>query len=82
MLTKGLSVRETEALVRKVSQPPAAAKAAPDKDVHTRAAEERLHFVLGTRVRIVRKGDGGRIEIDFGSEDELQRLFEALTGDK
>jgi ParB family chromosome partitioning protein len=81
-LTKGLSVRETEALVRKVSQPPATVKAAPDKDVHTRAAEERLHFVLGTRVRIVRKGKGGRIEVDFGSEEELQRLFEALTGDK
>ena len=81
-LTKGLSVRETEALVRKVSQPPAAVKAAPDKDVHTRAAEERLHFALGTRVRIVRKGAGGRIEIDFVSEDELQRIFEALTGDK
>ena len=53
---EGLSVRETEALVRKVSQPPAAVKAEPDKDVHTRAAEERLRFVLGTRVRIVRKG--------------------------
>ena len=49
----------------------AAAKAAPDKDVHTRAAEERLRFALGTRVRIVRKRKGGRIEIDFASEDEL-----------
>ena len=81
VLTKGLSVRETEALVRKAMQP-AAAKAAARKDVHTRAAEERLRFALGTRVRIVRKGKGGRIEIDFGSEDELQRLFEQLTGDK
>ena len=34
---------------------------------------------LGTRVRIVRKGKGGRIEIDYGSEDELQRLYEQLT---
>jgi ParB family chromosome partitioning protein len=82
VLAKGLSVRETEALVRKAMQPPAAVKAEPDKDVHTRAAEERLHFVLGARVRIVRKREGGRIEVDFGSEDELQRLFEALTGDK
>jgi ParB family transcriptional regulator, chromosome partitioning protein len=81
VLTKSLSVRETEALIRKVMQP-AVAKAEPDKDVHTRAAEERLHFVLGARVRIVRKRDKGRIEIDFGSEEELQRLFEMLTGDK
>ena len=47
--------------------------------MHTRAAEERLRFALGTRVRIVRKGKGGRIEIDFGDEDELQRLYEQLT---
>ena len=64
-----------------MTQPPAA-KAEPDKDVHTRAAEERLRFALGTRVRIVRKRNGGRIEIDFASEEELQRLFEMLTEDK
>jgi ParB family transcriptional regulator, chromosome partitioning protein len=81
IITKSLSVRETEALVKKATQP-VVAKPEPDKDVHTRAAEERLHFVLGARVRIIRKRDGGRIEIDFGSEDELQRLFEVLTGHK
>ena len=48
-------------------------------DVHTRAAEERLRLLLGTRVRIVRTGRGGRIEIDFGSEDELIRIYEQLT---
>ena len=47
--------------------------------MHTRAAEEKLRFALGTRVRIMRKRKGGRIEIDFGSEDELQRLYEQLT---
>ena len=76
VVAKSLSVRETEALVKKAPQPAAAEKAAPTKDVHTRAAEERLRFALGTRVRIVRKGKGGRIEIDFASEDELQRLYE------
>jgi hypothetical protein len=54
-------------------------KSEPEKDIHTRAAEERLRFALGTRARIVRKGKGGRIEIDFASEDELQRVFEYLT---
>jgi len=48
-------------------------------DVHVRAAEDRLKLALGTRVRIVRKGKGGRIEIDFGNENELIRIFEALT---
>ncbi len=78
VVAKSLSVRETEALVKKAIEP-RPAKAAPEKDVHTRAAEERLRFVLGTRVRIARARKGGRIEIDFGSEDELQRIFELLA---
>jgi ParB family chromosome partitioning protein len=78
IVAKNLSVRETEALVKKSTQP-ASAKEPAQKDVHTRAAEEKLRFVLGTRVRIERQRKGGTIEIDFESEDELQRLFEALT---
>ena len=77
----GLSVRETEALVKKLANPlspPPAPKTAA-VDVHTQAAQDRLRVALGARVRIVRKGRKGRIEIDFGSEDELQRLFEHLT---
>ena len=59
-----------------------AAEPAPVKpiDIHTRAAEDRLRFVLGTRVRIIRQGTGGRIEIDFGSEEELIRIHEQLAG--
>jgi len=78
VIGRNLSVRETEALVKKVTQP-APEKTPVEKDVHTRAAEERLRFALGTRVRIERKRKGGQIEIDFGSEEELQRLFEMLT---
>jgi ParB family transcriptional regulator, chromosome partitioning protein len=78
VVAKNLSVRETEAIVKKTAQPAPAAPE-PQPDVHTRAAEERLRFSLGTRARIVRKGKGGRIEIDFASEAELQRLFEFLT---
>jgi ParB family chromosome partitioning protein len=79
IVQKGLSVRETEALVKRAATP-AAGKAQAEKDVHTRAAEERLRFALGTRVRIIRKAKAGRIEIDFGDENELQRIYEQLTG--
>ena len=78
IVAKNLSVRETEALVAKGEQPPAK-RAEQQKDVHTRAAEDRLRFALGTRVRIVRKGRGGKVEIDFTNENELQRIFEYLT---
>jgi ParB family chromosome partitioning protein len=78
-VSRGLSVRETEALVRRENEP--AATAEPVRpDANTRAAEERLRLSLGTRVRIIRKGSGGRIEVDFVSEDELQRIYEQLTG--
>jgi ParB family chromosome partitioning protein len=84
--TRGLSVRETEALVKSaleghaIGQPtPRPLKSAAPPDVHTKAAEEKLKIRFGTRVRILRKGKGGRIEIDFTSEDELIRLYEALT---
>jgi ParB family chromosome partitioning protein len=78
VVAKQLSVRETEVLVKKTLEP-TVEREEPQKDVHTRAAEERLRFALGTPVRIVRKRSGGRIEVDFKSEDELQRIFEHLT---
>lgn len=81
VIARGLSVRETEALVRDKttakSDAPEVLK--PKVDPNTRAAEEQLKLALGTRVRIVRKGKGGRIEVDFTNEEELQRLFEKLT---
>ncbi len=83
-ISRRLSVRETEALVKKLSTPKqrtatATASPAPAPDVHTRAAEDRMRFALGTKVRIIRRGAGGRVEIDFASEDELNRIFEAIT---
>ncbi len=82
VIARTLSVRETESLVRKIGEenaPPSEPVAPKPVDVHTRAAEEKLKFLLGTRVRIVRQGGRGRIEIDFTSEDELIRIYEQLT---
>jgi ParB family chromosome partitioning protein len=76
VIARGLSVRETEGLVKKPAPTPREPK---KKDVHTRAAEEQLHLALGARVEIRRRGKGGELAIAFGSEDELQRLYEYLT---
>jgi ParB family chromosome partitioning protein len=80
-ISRGLSVRETEALVKRLAVPakPAASKAAPAPDIHTKAAEDRMRFALGAKVSIVRRGSGGTIEIAFGSEGELNRIYEAIT---
>ena len=84
VITRRLSVRDTENLVRKLSAgprpKPTTQRVEPEqKDVHTRAAEDRMRFALGTKVRIVRRGEGGTIEIDFASESELNRLYEFIT---
>lgn len=78
VVARSLSVRETEAMVKRETEP-AAPREEKQKDVHTRAAEDKLRFALGTRVRIARRGKGGRIEIDFQNETELHRLYEHLT---
>jgi len=82
VVARGLSVRETEALVKRIAEPAQKAerRAPRPADVHTRAAEDRLRLLFGTRVRVVRRGGRGRIEIDFASEAELIRIYEQLTG--
>jgi ParB family chromosome partitioning protein len=87
VIGRGLSVRDTEALVRRMSKKPEPARQpaqpqpdAQPKDVHTRAAEDRMRFALGTQVRIVRNGERGTVEIDFSSEQELNRIYEHIVG--
>ena len=81
VIARGLSVRETEALVKRTLEgaPVRPGPVANGPDVHTRAAEDALKLKLGTKVRIVRRGKKGRIEIDFVSEDELIRIYEMLA---
>lgn len=81
VISRGLSVRETEALAKRIASPaaPRIARSGPLNDVHTRAAEDRLRFALGTKVRILRRAQGGTIEISFGSEAELNRIYEQIT---
>jgi ParB family chromosome partitioning protein len=84
VIARNLSVRETESLVKQgvdEGARPSKSESSTLKtaDVHTRAAEDKLRLVFGTRVRIVRRGHRGRIEIDFASEDELIRIFDQLT---
>jgi ParB family chromosome partitioning protein len=82
VIARSLSVRETESLVKKIvesGKPQREPTEPKPADVHTRAAEDRLKLLLGTRVRIVRQGTKGRIEIDFVSEEELIRIYDQLT---
>jgi ParB family chromosome partitioning protein len=76
----GLSVRATEALVRRMKQPPRSKARERQGEPGLRAAEDALRHSLGTKVQIVRKGSGGRIEIEFYSLEDLTRIYEKICG--
>jgi len=77
IIKQGLSVRESEALSRKVSRP---RKVTRTKDPQIVSLEEKLIKRLGTKVRIFHRGKKGKIEIDYYSLDELDRLLDILMG--
>lgn len=79
--SKKLSVRQTEQLVRKAKEGKGESKAAPAAapSPQVRSIEEKLQRALGTRVRLSDKGGGkGRIEIEFFSYEELDRILAAV----
>lgn len=79
-----LSVRDVEKLVRNLGKP-AKEKKAADKglDVIYEDIQEKLKNTLGTKVAISSKGDGaGKIEIEFYSHEDLDRLVDIFNGRK
>jgi ParB family chromosome partitioning protein len=77
IIKKGLNVREAEILSRKATRPP---KVKLNKDPQLSSLEEKLIKGLGTKVRILNKGKRGKIEIEYYSLEELERLLEILLG--
>ena len=82
VVDEGLSVRQTEELVRRIREPreprATADAAPPDPDVER--VEEDLRRSLGTKVRLTRTRRGGRIVIDYYGDDELARIYQRLVG--
>ena len=76
----GLSVRATEALVRRLKRPVGLKRRRAAGEPAVRAAEDGLRQALGTKVRIARKGSGGRIEVEFYSMEDLDRIYERICG--
>ena len=77
-----LSVRQTEELVRRLREPRpeplVRAEQATDPDLER--VEEDLRRSLGTKVTLARSRRGGRIVIEYYSDEELGRLYDRLTG--
>ncbi len=89
IMADGLSVRATETLVSQsnIIEEPSVESSAPEKptviqrtDVYLKAVEEDLTRALGTKVRLVSRKKGGKIEIEYYSNDELEGLVQRLKG--
>jgi ParB family transcriptional regulator, chromosome partitioning protein len=88
VVKQGLSVRATEALVRK-NKPGSVSKkrlsvSNNPADADIRAVESHLGDLLGLKVRIVQKGPAGSgsVTFEYGSLDQLDMLCQRLTGEK
>jgi len=75
IIFKKMNVREAEGIARRI----AFERARKLEDPELIDIEDKLKESLGTRVRIEKKEDGGKITIDFFSKDDLDKLFEMLT---
>jgi ParB family transcriptional regulator, chromosome partitioning protein len=85
IITRGLSVRQTEQMVKRInlagsSRMPTEAKKERIIDANVRAAIDEMSAALGTKVRLVPSAkDAGRIEIEYYSSDDLQRIYEVIV---
>lgn len=81
IVRRGLTVRATEAMVRRLRRgTPARGGRPPRGNPNLSALEDQLRVALGTKVQILRDGRGGRLVISFFSDDDLTRLVEFMAG--
>ncbi|MCG3120873.1 MAG: Stage 0 sporulation protein J [bacterium] len=80
ILKNGLSVRQVEKLVQRAAKPKSAAKkkVSPTAPYAVREAEDKLRRIFGTQVHIHLQGKGGKIELEFYSDNDLERLLELM----
>ena len=82
IIQKGLSVREAEALAKRWSEKPkravTPAKERSDLESQLNSLQDSLRRHLGTKVHITQKGKRGKIEIEYYSFEDLERIMEAI----
>jgi len=85
---ENLSVRETEELIRKLNEPPVVSRETKkvtkpsgfyEKDPNVLEIEDELQQILGTKVLIKTTNTGGKIEIEYYSDEEFDRIYTKLS---
>ncbi len=84
IIRKGLSVREAEAIAKRWSEKPkksvAPAKKRGDLESQLGSLQDSMMKHLGTKVHIIHKGNRGKIEIEYYSPEDLERIVETILG--
>ncbi|MGA2517780.1 MAG: ParB/RepB/Spo0J family partition protein [Thermodesulfobacteriota bacterium] len=83
IVKKGLSVREAEAIAKRWSEKPGKRPVSPlkkrdDTESQLSSLKDSLRKYLGTKVHIAPKGKRGKIEIEYYSHEDLERIVEAI----
>ena len=79
VLEQGLSVRQTEELVRRKRETPPTERRRTELSGDLTDLEAQLRGMLATKVAISRTRRGGRLTIDFYSDEELDRIYAIIT---
>lgn len=78
IIDEKLSVRETEKKVKLLKNPPKEEKAKPEKNPYITAVEDGLKQKFATKVKISGKKDKGKIELEYYSTEDLNRILDLL----
>ncbi|MGZ3591122.1 MAG: ParB/RepB/Spo0J family partition protein [Thermodesulfobacteriota bacterium] len=82
IIKRGLSVREAEAIAKRWSEKPkksvAPARKKGDLESQLSSLQDSMRKYLGTKVHLSQKGKGGKIEIEYYSHEDLERIVEAI----
>lgn len=77
-IKENLNVRQLEALVQRLNENVPRETKKVQKDIFTKEKESELRELFGTPVSIVKNKDKGKIEIEFYSDDDLERILQLL----
>ncbi len=80
IIDRGLSVRQTEELVRRMVEEPKTRPKPPQKSPELRALEDKFRQALGTKVSLSQGSKGGRLVIYYYSDEELQGIYDLIVG--
>lgn len=79
IIDESLNVRQTEKLIKKINEKKPVSDKKEKKDIYIKEIEERLKSAFGTKVSINKSRKKGKIEIEYYSEDDLQRILDILN---